>query len=70
MGLYSGGGGGGSYIQGAYKRNKQKKRLKQADNKTYFISQQDQIRNSNLNCNRDTTKQDHTLISVPLHMVS
>ena len=36
--------------------------LKQADNKMYFISLQDQIPDSNFNCNRSITKQDQALI--------
>ena len=44
-------GGGGGLISGI------KNTSKQADNKTHFISLQDQIRNSNLNCNRNITKQ-------------
>ena len=47
--------------EGAYERNFTKKVSKQADNKTYLVSLQDQIRNSNFNYNRNITKQDQTL---------
>ena len=52
VGLYP----GGLYIGGTYKLNT-KNVSKQADNKSYFISLQDQIRNPAFKCNRKTKGQ-------------